>query len=372
MSQIGRLRSAEISNGNLINADDIAAELDQLVSQANSQDTSITSLLSGSLTISGNKTFSGSSTFSGAVTLSSTVSITGTFKVALPSDPGAPAEGMVWTNTTSHLLKFHDGTTTKILATTDNILTRGFIAGLGLVTGTDTANDIDISVGSCRDSSDAVNMVLAATLTKRSDAAWAVGSGNGGMDTGTKPNNGTLHIWLIKRSDTGVVDALFSVSATSPTMPASYDYKRLIGSRCTDSSGNILNMHQYGDLNYYDTPPALDVSVTNQSTTAITRTLSTPGGRRLEAILNVFISNTNPAPALWIQNLDLADLAPSVSLSPLASVAGETGQGGTRSGSAQVRVMTNTSSQIATRADSAGTTLKIAALGWVDRRGKDD
>jgi hypothetical protein len=57
MSQISRLKDAEISNGNLINADDIDAELNQLVSECNSQDTRLTSLESGAMTIAGVKTF---------------------------------------------------------------------------------------------------------------------------------------------------------------------------------------------------------------------------------------------------------------------------------------------------------------------------
>lgn len=51
--------------------------------------------------------------------------------------------------------------------------------------GTDAVNDIDIAAGRCSQLSDAAPLVLASTLTKRLDAAWAVGSGNGGRDTGS-------------------------------------------------------------------------------------------------------------------------------------------------------------------------------------------
>lgn len=57
MTQISRLKASEISNGNLINADDINAELNQLVSNDNSQDTRITDLESGDTTLTGTKTF---------------------------------------------------------------------------------------------------------------------------------------------------------------------------------------------------------------------------------------------------------------------------------------------------------------------------
>lgn len=58
MSQISRLRDAEISNGNLINADDIDTELNQLVAESNSQDTRLTSIESNAMTIGGVKSFS--------------------------------------------------------------------------------------------------------------------------------------------------------------------------------------------------------------------------------------------------------------------------------------------------------------------------
>jgi hypothetical protein len=58
MSQISRLRDAEISNGNLINADDIDVELNQLVAESNSQDSRLSTVESSALTFNGIKTFS--------------------------------------------------------------------------------------------------------------------------------------------------------------------------------------------------------------------------------------------------------------------------------------------------------------------------
>ncbi len=57
MSQISRLKDAEISNGNLINADDIDVEMNQLVNESNGQDTRISSLESQDVSIDGVKTF---------------------------------------------------------------------------------------------------------------------------------------------------------------------------------------------------------------------------------------------------------------------------------------------------------------------------
>lgn len=64
MTQIARIRDAQISNGNVINADDIDAEFDQLVNESNSQDTRLTDIEDENLTLGGVKTFSDQSVFS--------------------------------------------------------------------------------------------------------------------------------------------------------------------------------------------------------------------------------------------------------------------------------------------------------------------
>lgn len=53
MAQISRLKDPEISNGNVINADDLDSEYNQLVNESNSQDTRITTIESGTFTQSG-------------------------------------------------------------------------------------------------------------------------------------------------------------------------------------------------------------------------------------------------------------------------------------------------------------------------------
>lgn len=122
------------------------------------------------------------------------------------------------------------------------------IAGLILsMNGSDPDADVDVAVGSCRDAGDTANMRLAAGLTKQLDAAWAVGTNQGGLDTGAIAADTLYAVWLIERSDTEVVDVLFSASFSSPTMPTNYDLKRLIGAVRTDSSSDIVAFLQSGD-----------------------------------------------------------------------------------------------------------------------------
>lgn len=117
---------------------------------------------------------------------------------------------------------------------------QGYATGLALTTNaTDAANDVDIAVGAAAaDTSPYYLMQLTSALTKRIDANWAVGTNQGGLDTGSVQTAATYYIWLIQRSDTGVVDALFSTSSTAPTMPTNYDRKRLIGTLIRASSTN--------------------------------------------------------------------------------------------------------------------------------------
>lgn len=119
-------------------------------------------------------------------------------------------------------------------------LPTAFLNGLTLTADSgDTSNDVNITAGSARDGDDTENIILASEITKRIDAAWSVGDDQGGLDTGTVADGNRYYIWLIKRTDTDVEDALFSLSDSSPTMPSNYDKKRLIGNLDRVSSANV-------------------------------------------------------------------------------------------------------------------------------------
>ena len=159
--------------------------------------------------------------------------------------------------------------------TINNTYPRGYLFGLEMSNNSgDLTNDIDIAAGECVTSDSPYwRMALASALTKRLDAAWAVGTGNGGLDTGSIANT-TYHVWLIARSDTGVVDALFSTSATSPTMPTNYDRKRRIGS-IIRQSGAILRFLQNGDIFTYRVTQQDRASTSALSATTLTLTVPT-------------------------------------------------------------------------------------------------
>jgi hypothetical protein len=247
----------------------------------------------------------------------------------------------------------------------------GHLFGLTLSNnGTDATNDIDIAAGKCADSANAANMVLASALTKRLDAAWAVGTNQGGLDTGSIAN-ATYHIWLIKRPDTGVVDALFSTSATSPTMPANYTLKRRIGSIVRVSNA-IKAFVQDGDMFMWKTPAA-DIAAANPGVSAVTRTLTLPTGIRIEAIVSVGTSQATAADgpgSVLLSDLSITDNAPIITAAFTFDFA--TNAAGYYEAGGTARVFTNTSAQIRSRlqASAAGTTLYINTQGWIDTRGR--
>lgn len=241
---------------------------------------------------------------------------------------------------------------------------KGHIFGLTLSNnGTDATNDIDIAAGEAASTeTNPVLMVLASALTKRLDAAWAVGTNQGGLDTGSIANT-TYHVWLIQRSDTGVVDALFSTSATSPTMPTNYDRKRRIGS-VMRASAAIRAFKQDGDV-FSLTTGVVDRNSTAAYSSALL-TLTVPAG------IECFPLCTHAA---HVNTGTINQALGSASAgSTTAQVNGISDTNYGRNDSANLPIFkTNTSSQLYYSQAVADTLIaaSITTVGWVDTRGKD-
>src|SRR3990172_8930517 len=251
------------------------------------------------------------------------------------------------------------------------------LTGLGLSHAVDTDHDITIAVGAAASYhatiTSRVLLNLTAALTKQIDAAWAVGTNQGGLFSGAVGTSTWYHVFLIRRSDTGVVDAGFDTSVTAANIPASYDQYRRIGSVRTDGSANILAFVQDGDLFQWSAPP-LDINVSNPGTAAVTRTLSVPTGVSVLALVNALAYDDTSAggtPVVYLSDLAVTDEAASVSAGPLGQTAG----GGTTvsPNPGQILVRADTSAQIRSRISASGAThrLRIATTGWIDSRGKN-
>lgn len=244
-------------------------------------------------------------------------------------------------------------------------LPRGQIDGFLLSNnGSDANNDIDVAAGACRDDGNAANIVLTSSLTKRLDAAWEAGTNQGGLDAGSEANATWYHVFAIRNPSTLAVDALFSASAASPTMPSGYTQKRRLGAVRNDGSGNLLAFVQRGDEFWWKDPP-LDVDTTNSGTGAVLAALTVPTGVRVKAMVSAFVGDTG----LYLSDPDINDEAPSSTAGPLAQIGESTG-GTATACHGNAAVWTNTSAQIRRRS-GADVACRLATLGWRDPRGRD-
>lgn len=259
------------------------------------------------------------------------------------------------------------GDSTTGLASTafvQNKATPGQLWGLTLSAAGGTGV-FGIAAGTAANSTNLSAMALASAYTKGT-GGWAVGSGNGSLDTGAIANTTWYHVFLIRRPDTGVVDVLTSLSPTAPTLPANYTQFRRIGSMKTNASAQWLAFSQLGDTFLWDAPTS-DIAVTNLGTVATLYTLSVPTGLALSAMFMAFgaasgtfgIQLSSPNTAVQTANTTVGNLS-------LASLTASDGTAG------QFLIRTNTSAQVRAVAAASNTSLRISTQGWIDRRGRDD
>lgn len=246
-----------------------------------------------------------------------------------------------------------------------DIVLRNYLAGLTLSTAGSSVT-MSIGAGEATDSTNVARLILAAAIAKTT-SAWAVGNAQGGLDTGAIANSTGYHFFLIIRPDTGVVDVLFSLSATSPTMPTNYTLFRRIGWGKTDGSGHWTAFSQDGDEFLWATPVS-DVNASNLGTTATLNTLTVPTGIKVTALLRAGTSNASAGNAVLITSPDETDRAPNGitgDYTLVNSVSNVLNSGG------HIAIRTNTSGQIRLRSGNASTTIQVASYGWLDQRGKD-
>lgn len=244
-------------------------------------------------------------------------------------------------------------------------LLRGYLSGLGLSGGGSTTLTIALGIA-CSD--DVTTMMSLGSTYTKTFAAWAVGTAAGGLDTGAIAANTWYHVFEIQRTDTNVVDVLISLSATAPTFPANYTKKRRIGSIKTDATPNIIAFIQDGDTFQWLTL-AQDIASVNPGTAAVTCTMSTPLGVRVEGVFQISALASATLIDISISDLSVTDEGPGV-VGATASLEIITA---TQAVVANQRVFTNTSSQIRSRSGTTGAdlTFYISTRGWVDRRGRD-
>jgi hypothetical protein len=284
-----------------------------------------------------------------------------------PSDTSrAPLASPTFTGTPAAPTPSVGDNSTKLATTAfvaANTVLPGYLWGLTLSAAGSTST-FSVAAGAAADSTAAVYSKLASSISK-TGGSWAVGSGNGALDTGTVASSTGYHVWLIERTDLTAVDVLVSLSATAPTMPTNYTFKRRIGWMLTDTFGQWVKFIQVGDEFLWSTSVA-DVGVTTLGTTATLFALSVPTGVQVNALFRVTMSNATAGIGVLVS-------PPDQNVEAVGTPAGNcsvTNANTTTSSRMVFNIRTNTSAQIRAVASGASTTLDVVTYGWIDTRGK--
>lgn len=250
-------------------------------------------------------------------------------------------------------------------------LPRGFLGGMQL---SSSGVNVTITVGECRNGDSDGDIYLASEMVKYLDVNWVEGTTQGGLDTGAIFPDTEYFVYAIYNPTTEVTDILFTISYDGPTMPTDYTEKRMIGSIFTNSGSTIIPFSQEGD-NFLWLDPPLDLDISDQGVSAVTRTLSVATHRKVQAILNVKLYQTGASETrAYFSSLDVNDEEPSHIASPLATLVSPwvSGMGSPVATYSKINIRTNIQGQIRTRSTSANTEIMITTLGYIDRRGQDD
>src|SRR5580765_388495 len=265
---------------------------------------------------------------------------------------------MLWDSVTSQLR--------YVLASAVSAFPRGHLQGLKISNSAgDIVNDISIAPGECRDSTNSADIVLSTSITKQYDAAWAVGTNQGGRDTGALADSLGIHVFVIKRADTGVVDALFSNSATAPTLPTNYTHFRRVGS-LRRASGALWVFFQNGDEFLHNVP--FDNSGGGLGTTALIYTLSVPQGIIVNALTTFWAFKSGASVYVYSSSMEQADVA-ATAPGPFTLISGSAAASFF---GCEISIRTDNAGSVRVRSNTAATGTLFSTRGWIDRRGRDD
>lgn len=233
----------------------------------------------------------------------------------------------------------------------------GFIGALTLSTA-GGSGIFGITAGAASDSTASLLLSSNSAFTKTT-ASFAAGTGNGALDAGAIAINTWYHVYVIGAAAT-TTDFLFSLSATSPTLPPGYTLFRRIGSMRTDGSSHWIQFFQVGNT-FSWVIPILDVNAVTPPASPTLTALTVPSGIVVSAIFNGLMSNTSGTqtsvtfytPGITAPTIGSLALFPAI-VSQAAS---------------QFFIQTNTSSQIMVSSANSPNQYFIDTTGWIDRRG---
>ena len=307
----------------------------------------------------------------------STVNVNGLgAKTITREDGNALALGDLMT-TRDALLRYQQSTDSFLLLDAslpqdrvNTVAFRGYVDGFILSNDPgDAANDIAVSPGIARDSTDAATMKRLTSITKRLDAAWAAGSGAGGFPTGLTRTSGIwYHVYLIRNPASGAVDVGVDSSLTAVNLLADatgfIQFRRIGAIKTIAGPANKL-FHQYGDeFLWLDSEEDFDGA---GSTAGALEALDfVPTGVRVWAIINAYTAVG--AGQLLLSSGDVNNATESNDPPNLTLRC----NGGTMAtnGVGPIRLRTNASAQIRHKQTNTSN-WKLVVRGWIDPRGQD-
>jgi hypothetical protein len=213
--------------------------------------------------------------------------------------------------------------------------------------GTLTASTTSVTIapGAWRSAGDETNLVLLSSITKniQSSGAWAAGSGNNGLFTGALAASTWYHVFVIRNTTTGAVDAGFDTSPTAANIPSGWVAYRRVGAVSTNVSSVILPFAQNGNEFRYITPTDIlnNVGVGVAANVVVT----VPQGIACRAKLGLYLDVQATALSVAVFAVGEADRTGARYAQVVASSAG--GQ------AAEIYVMTDTSRQVVVKATNA-------------------
>lgn len=228
----------------------------------------------------------------------------------------------------------------------------------------DATNDIDIAAGARWDST-YVSRVTLAAMTKRLDANWSAGTGNGMRYSGAAIANTTYHIFAVWKANgidqdyyaypTTATPATVLAALQAETGGADYVYLVRIGS-IVRTGGVIKPFVQTGNRFQWKTQVADATAAAN--TVVTTRTLTLPVGVKTVALFVVF-GYADVAAITYVSDPDVDTSAAGSPYATLYNTAANYA-------AAQAQVTTNTSAQVSSNSNGTNALLAIFTTGWID------
>jgi hypothetical protein len=182
------------------------------------------------------------------------------------------------------------------------------------------------------------------------------------LDTGVIANSTWYYFYVIRRTDTGVVDVVFSISSPGPNLPANYTQYRYIGAGLTNGSGQWTSFIQTGREFWWHVP-ILDFGALGSATPALL-TLTLPRGRKVKAFMRANVVAAGGAQGICIYDPDRTDQAVSATTGALASIASSNSGAGYVG--TEINSWTNSSGQVKHVELNNTFNVYINTIGWLD------